>query len=120
MCAALFGLIEVCSTISLLVHELREHLRAVKENVEIAGARDFDPGDAGDAAQTFGQFCGDFARVLLLACRRLDPFGQFKGDGEGEVAEFGARRHFGSGIVELQVEIFAHQREQSLPDLSGE
>src|SRR5581483_8885892 len=103
MCAALFGLIEVCSTISLLsvggrlfVHELREHLRAVKENVEIAGARDFDPGDAGDAAQTFGQFCGDFARVLLLAGRRLDPFGQFKGDGEGEVAEFGARRHFGS------------------------
>src|SRR3989442_15631505 len=91
----------------IFTDQLSEDVCAVEKDIEVTRARDFNPRHTRLTAQTFSQVRGNFARVALLASRSLDAFGQLKGDGKREVAERGARRHFGGHIVKLEIETLA-------------
>jgi hypothetical protein len=81
-----------------------QQARAVVEEVEVAGARDLDAPDRLVRFEHLLQLLGDGARVALLAGRLLDALGQLEGDGEGEVAQLGARRHLGRDLFQFDPE----------------
>ena len=79
--------------------------RAVVEEVEVARARDLDALDRLVRFEHLLQLLGDGARVALLAGRLLDALRQLEGDGEGEVAQVGARRHLRGDLFEFDAEL---------------
>src|SRR5205085_87368 len=84
--------------------DTREHERAVVEEVEITRARDLDARDLTGRLKLLFKLFGDGARVALLARRLLDALRKLEGDGEGEIAEFRARRDFGCDVLKLHAE----------------
>ena len=98
MCAALFGLMAVCSTIVLPAsaagraagaaeaERAPQERRAIEKTVQVAVRRGLDARDAVDRAERAGQFLRDRARRLAQPARQLE------GDGQGEVAERAGRR----------------------------
>ena len=110
MCAALFGLMAVCSTMVLPLPPVRrsggagepgaQELRTIEEHVEVAVGRRGHPQDAVDRADRLGQLLGDEPRRLAQG-----P-GQFKGDRRADVTEGPRRRNLEGhlGGVGRQVE----------------
>ena len=97
MCAALFGLIAVCSTIvfstagairrDLPTHARGEERRPLEKQVQIAVRRGDDAGDARDGAERLRQLLRDRPRRLAQRARQLE------GDRDREIAERARRRH---------------------------
>ena len=100
MCAALFGLIAVCSTMVLSpaadaasrrvepAEPALQPVGAIEEEVEVAVRRGLDAGDAVDRAERAGELLRDGARRLA------QPAGQRERERHGDVAERAPRRHF--------------------------
>ena len=82
MCAALLGLMLVCSTMIfspgrrrlrvLAAQQGRRIRAAVEPDVDVAVARHFQGGDAGDRADLLRQFRGDLLRRLAQLFRQLE------------------------------------------------
>ena len=96
MCAALFGLIAVCSTMALPASRagaadagdeaVEEKLRPLEEEVQVAVGRGRDLPDAFERAEGGGDLLRDGARRLAQPARELER------DGRAEVAEIAVRR----------------------------
>ena len=102
MCAALFGLIAVCSTmvlpvLSVAVSRRRrrdvvpqacdQKRRPVEKHVQVAVRRGVDARHAGNRRDDRRQLLGDRARRLLEDARQLE------GDRDGQIAERAVGRH---------------------------
>jgi hypothetical protein len=89
MCAALFGLMAVCSTM-VLPRSMTgaATVPLIEEHVEVAVGRGGHPEDAVDRADRLGQLLGDDARRLAQRA------GQFEGHWRADVAEGPRRRNF--------------------------
>ena len=96
MCAALLGLMLVCSTMifspapagssQFAAQQSGAVGAAVEADVDVAVAGDFHGGDAGDRADLLHQFGGDlFGRLAQL-------FGELEGGGDGHLAEIALAR----------------------------
>ena len=97
MCAALFGLMAVCSTIVLpesppgvaragVAEHAPQVRRAVEVDVQVAGGRCRGPRHAVEGAQRIRQLPRDDARRLAQDARQLERHG------DGEVAQVAVRR----------------------------
>ncbi len=97
MCAALFGLIAVCSTMTLpasagaggcvrVEPAALQERRAIEKEVQVAVRRGLDARDAVDRAERGRQFLRDRARRLAQPARQLE------GDRHRQVAQRAARR----------------------------
>ena len=100
MCAALFGLMAVCSTIVFSGRARRRRQRAgeaepgqekgrpIEKHVEVAVGRGVDTGHAGNRPECARQFLRDRARRLAQAARQIE------GDRRSEIAERAVGRVF--------------------------
>ena len=131
MCAALFGLIAVCSTMVFsagagngrdLAAKARQKKRApVEKEIEVAVRRGVDARDARDRLHGGRELLRDGARRLLERSRELE------GDRHGQVAERAVGRHLdrkrrdvgdallarhrvGDGVVKVSLKIQNHVR----------
>jgi hypothetical protein len=88
MCAALFGLIAVCSTMTFgpVAAPLREKRGAIEKDVEVAVRRRIDARDALDRSERRGQLLRDDA------WRLAQPSGELERDGQRRIAQRAARR----------------------------
>ena len=77
-----------------------EEFCAIEEDIEVPGAGDLDARYSVNVAQAGGKLGGEVAGVALLTGRGLNLFGKLEGKGKREIAEVGARRHFGSDVGE--------------------
>src|SRR5262245_47695271 len=73
--------------------ELVEDCGAVKKDIEIAGSRNFDSGNAGLLLQVLGKAGSQLTGIDLLTRRRLDAFREFEGYRERQIAKLDARRN---------------------------
>ena len=123
MCAALFGLMLVCSTTIFPAaagaasgrrEERADDRAAVEEEVEVAGP--FDPGlpHAGRERQGLGELGGDRAGRLAQG-----P-GEIEGDGAGEIAERDSRRPLEDDPLDLDAELLARREAHRLRQLRAQ
>src|SRR6185503_10705278 len=84
-----------------------EQTGSIEEDVDITCARDLDARNFLDVFEVRLELFRDCARRLFLARGLFDQLGEFERDGEGEVAEFGARRRFGRELLHLNAKQFA-------------
>ena len=126
MCAALFGLMAVCSTIVFTApacgrgatfggsggQPIAQERAPVEEQVQVALGR-LDPRHARDVSQRAGQFLGDHLRRLPERPRQLE------GHGQREVAQFARGRVVdddGGNGVGGKTEARAEGRRDPFPD----